>query len=135
MVVQQDLGFFLAPALAAQKAVRAAGSTEDLEAAAELKQAPMLQQIEDLQRQLAAVRASDGELLNPGVMALSGLAATPAALDDFEVGELIADASAILRQRIPYQPSSNLTFPSEVPTSGSFLGGVLGRSPETGLPA
>ena len=53
MVVQEDLGFFFASALAALPDVRAAGSTENLAgeptpaALAELTQADMLQQIEN----------------------------------------------------------------------------------------
>ena len=61
MVVQEGLGFSFAPALTARPDVRAAGSINDLAAAAEFKQAAMPQQIEDQQRQLSAVRASDGE--------------------------------------------------------------------------
>ena len=81
------------------------------------------------------MRASDGEPRTSGIITISVLAATPAALDDFEVEELIADASTILRNWVPYQPLSKLTFPSEVSKSGSFLGGVLGRSSETSLHA
>ena len=47
--------------------------------------------------------------------------------------ELIADAYAVLQQQIPFQPSAKLPFPDEVSKSGSFLGGVLGRSSVTGL--
>ena len=50
MIVQKDREFFFAPALTAQPEVRADGSPEDLAASAELKQAAMLQQIEDLQK-------------------------------------------------------------------------------------
>ena len=37
------------------------------------------------------------------------------------VEELIAEAFAILHQRISYQPLSKLPFPREVPELGSFL--------------
>ena len=84
MVVQEDLEFFFAPALAAQPDLRAVGSTEDLAEAAELKQAAMPQQIEDVQRQLAAVRASDGAPRSLGVITISDLAETPTFLDDFK---------------------------------------------------
>ena len=66
MIVQEEFEFSFAAALAAQPDVRAARFTEDLAAAAELKQAAMLQQIEDLQRQLGAERASDGKPRNLG---------------------------------------------------------------------
>ena len=46
---------------------------------------------------------------------------------------LIADAYAILRPRTPFQPLAKPPFSKEAPKSGSFLGGVLGRSSETGL--
>ena len=42
------------------------------------------------------------------VITISDLAATPAALDAFEVEETIADATDILRQRTPHQPLSKL---------------------------
>ena len=83
MIVQEDLGFFFVPALNAQPYVRAAGSPENLAAAAELKQAAMLQQIEDLRRQLATVKDSVDEPCAPGVLTISDLTANPAALDPF----------------------------------------------------
>ena len=97
--------------------MRDAGSTEaEAAGAAESKQAAMGKQIKALQRQLAAVRASDGAAGDPGVITISSsssssrssseLAATPAALDAFEVEEIIAGAFDILRRRIPYQPFS-----------------------------
>ena len=55
------------------------------------------------------------------------------ALDGFEAEELIAEGSAILRQRTPYQPLPKLTFPSEVSSLGPFLRAVLGRSFKTSL--
>ena len=82
MIVQEDLEFFFAPALAAQPEVRADGppedlaandgSPEDLAASAELKQAAMLRQIEDLQRQLTAVQASVDAPCPPKVQTISG---------------------------------------------------------------
>ena len=96
VIVQTGLEFFFESALTAQHHVRAAGSTEDLAAAAELIQAAMLQQIEDVQLHLAAVRATGGAPRNFGVMPYSDLSATPAALGDSEAEELIADGSAVL---------------------------------------
>ena len=78
VIVQEGLEFFFDSALAAQPDVHDAGPTEDPAAeAAKSTQAAMRKQIEDLQRQLAAVRASDVEPRNPGVITISDLAATP----------------------------------------------------------
>ena len=74
MIAQEGREWLFAPALAAHPDLRAAGSTEDLAAAAELTQAGMLQQVEELQRHLAAVRASVGEPRNPGAITISDYA-------------------------------------------------------------
>ena len=120
MIVQDDLEFFFVPALAAQPNVRAAGSPEDLAAASELKQTAMLQQIEDLQRQLAAVKDSVDEPCAPGVLTISDLAVNPAALDAFGEEEYIAVAFDIPQPRSPFFPypssRSRIKFPNVVPS-------------------
>ena len=66
MITQEGLEWLIAPALAAQPDVRAAGSTDNSAAeptqaaAAESTQAAMRKQIEALQRKLAAVQESAG---------------------------------------------------------------------------
>ena len=157
MIVQEDLEFFFAPALAAQPEVRADGppedlaandgSPEDLAASAELKQAAMLRQLEDLQRQLTATQASVDAPGPPKVPKISGLAAvnascsTPifdsaanlAAPDAFEVDEYTEVALAILRSRSSFGSLSKLKFPDQDSKFGSFLGSVLRHSSETAL--
>ena len=54
----------------------------------------MRKQVADLQRQLAVVYVSDVVPCTPEVITVSDLAATPAALEAFEVEGLIADAYA-----------------------------------------
>jgi len=44
-----------------------------------------------------------------------------------------ADACEIPRQQTPFQPLSELSFPEKASKSGSYLGGVLGRSSVTAL--
>ena len=88
MIVQEGLEVFFAPALTAQPESRADGppenlaandgSPEDLAASAELTQAAMLQQLEDLQRQLTAMQASVDAPGPPKVPKISGLAAVKA---------------------------------------------------------
>ena len=84
MVAQVYPEFLFDPALAAQLDVRDAGTTGDSAAEASgSTQAAIPKQIEALQRELAAVRASDGEPRSSGVITILGLAAPPAALDDY----------------------------------------------------
>ena len=80
----------------------------------------MFQHIEVLQRQLAAVRASDVKQRSPRAMPISDLAEISAVqaltllnLDKIVAEELIAEAFAILHQRVPYQSSSELPFTRE----------------------
>ena len=78
VIVQEGLEFFFDSALAAQPDVHDAGPTEDPAAeAAKSTQAAMRKQIEDLQRQLAAVRTSEGEPRSPEVITISGLSRDP----------------------------------------------------------
>ena len=62
----------------------------------------MLQQIKDLQRQLAAVKDSVDEPCAPGVLTISDLTANLAALDASDMEENIAVALDILEPPVSF---------------------------------
>ena len=122
MLVQEGLEWFFDPKLNAPPDGRVAESSWSTQAdmgklleAAESAQAAMRKHIEDLQRELVAVKDLVDKPCAPEVLTTSDLAATPAALDAFDVEENIAVAFDILQLRIPLFPYPNKRFRIKIP--------------------